>query len=418
MFEITITTTPTTERPVTALTGVLAAVYTELCGKEGATAAALALAAEVSPSAARKALVALEQQGLARRTPGGNDRTRRLPDHWYPATPGSVPPDADQSTVTAEAAETDDEVAEPQCGTDTPAHADGDASPTPQENPADEEVDAPYADAVPDGADSAELTADPLAVDDIPAEDPAPGPEAAVNGPADPDNGSGHADAPGEDLAGPMTAEDAVEQTEPLRGTEPPAHPEDEDGLIPQGDPAGEEIDNSNTADSAALAADPLVADDIPTEELAPVGAPGSEAAENDPADPENGSAQEGAGREDRTSPPAGDDAPTVTAGQCCPTCGTHLRPPARKRSTTATSGGSRLVPGQLHQMILDHLRANPETDWSPTKISQALGRSSGAISNALTTMVTRGEAVMTSAQPRRYQAAPTATEEKALSGD
>ncbi len=92
------------------------------------------------------------------------------------------------------------------------------------------------------------------------------------------------------------------------------------------------------------------------------------------------------------------------------------LRPPARKRATATPSGGSRLAPGQLHQMILEHLRAHPEQDWSPTKISQALGRSSGAISNALATMVTRGEAAMTCAQPRRYQAAPAATE-AALSG-
>src|SRR5690348_11348852 len=77
-----------TARPVTGLTGTVAAVFTELCGQDGATAAALALAAEVSPSAARKALAALEQQGLARRTPGGNDRTRRLPDTWYATAPG------------------------------------------------------------------------------------------------------------------------------------------------------------------------------------------------------------------------------------------------------------------------------------------------------------------------------------------
>ncbi|WP_035851165.1 hypothetical protein [Kitasatospora azatica] len=414
MSQTTIATTPTADRPVTALTGTTAAVYTELCGQERATAAALALAAEVSPSAARKALTALEQRGLARRTPGGNDRTRRLPDHWYPATPGDLPPAAEQETAPAgEAAENADEAADPQRDTHTPANPEGEGDGgTPHEDQVDDESHAPNTDTLPD---SPELTADPLAADDLPAEDPAPGgapaPEAADSGVADPDDGSGQAGAAIEDLTVPMAAENTDEWTEPQRGPETPVHPDGDGGQAPQGDPASEETDTSNTPDateSAELTAHPLAIDGTLGED----DAPGPGATANRPADPESGGAGAAAAGEEPTGPTAGGDAPTVSTAQCCPTCGTHLRPPARKRASTATSGGSRLAPGQLHQMILDHLRANPETDWSPTKISQALGRSSGAISNALVTMVSRGEAVMTCAQPRRYQAAPTATEE------
>lgn len=95
---------PTTAQPVTALTGAAAAVYTELCGRQAVTAAALALAAEVSPSSARKALANLEQRGLARRTPGGNDRTRKLADLWYPTTASDSAP-ADETAPETETVE-------------------------------------------------------------------------------------------------------------------------------------------------------------------------------------------------------------------------------------------------------------------------------------------------------------------------
>jgi hypothetical protein len=77
-----------------------------------------------------------------------------------------------------------------------------------------------------------------------------------------------------------------------------------------------------------------------------------------------------------------------------------------RKRPAPVTASGPRLAPGELHRMVRGHLQASLERDWTPTQISRALGRSSGAIANALDTMVSRGEAIMTSAKPRRYQAA------------
>ncbi|WP_344623828.1 MarR family transcriptional regulator [Kitasatospora arboriphila] len=93
---------------------------------------------------------------------------------------------------------------------------------------------------------------------------------------------------------------------------------------------------------------------------------------------------------------------PAVAPGQPCPTCGHRSRPGGPR---AATSGGPRLAQGELHRMVLDHLRAHPGQDFTATGIANAVGRSSGAIANALATMTTRGEAEQTSAKPRRYRA-------------
>ncbi|MEV0961233.1 helix-turn-helix domain-containing protein [Streptomyces sp. NPDC049910] len=76
--------TPDAE-PVTGLTGAPAAIYTELAGlSEPATVAELAIAASLGRSTTGKALVTLEEHGLAVRIPGGHDGPRRTPDRWHP----------------------------------------------------------------------------------------------------------------------------------------------------------------------------------------------------------------------------------------------------------------------------------------------------------------------------------------------
>jgi hypothetical protein len=61
------------------------AVLAALSRHPGATAAELAEVAGIGRSTAAKTLAALEGQGKARRTPGGRDGARRLPDRWAPA---------------------------------------------------------------------------------------------------------------------------------------------------------------------------------------------------------------------------------------------------------------------------------------------------------------------------------------------
>jgi len=56
---------------------------------------------------------------------------------------------------------------------------------------------------------------------------------------------------------------------------------------------------------------------------------------------------------------------------------------------------------------VLKRLNANPDDEHTPTALSKALGRSSGAISNALVRLCLDGQAIETSSRPRRYGAAP-----------
>ena len=295
---------PQTGAAVTGLTGPAAAVWTELHERpDGATVAALALAVGISRSTASKALTSLEERGLARRTGGGNDRTRRLPDIWHL-------PAADTSTSS------------------------------------------------PVGAnDSTASTADL-------------GPTLATLR----DNGA----TPDTDQA---TAE-CQDAEEPLDiaatpGTEPAE--EDADTATPFPAPDGAAPSGEETAD--------------PRRE--PDSVPGA-VADGRSADAGSGVQQPG------NEPVAPVTAPTVAEGEACPTCGHRRRttPPAPTRSS-----GTRLGQGQLHQLALDHLRAHPEQEWTATGIAKEIGRSSGAIANALATMADRGEAEMTCAAPRRYRA-------------
>ncbi|MFI6093498.1 hypothetical protein [Streptomyces sp. NPDC051218] len=75
--------------PLTGLTGAPAAIYTKLVASPGTTGAELALATGLGRSTAGKALVTLEEHGLAVRTPGGHEGARRTPDRWNPAPLGA-----------------------------------------------------------------------------------------------------------------------------------------------------------------------------------------------------------------------------------------------------------------------------------------------------------------------------------------
>jgi hypothetical protein len=95
--------------------------------------------------------------------------------------------------------------------------------------------------------------------------------------------------------------------------------------------------------------------------------------------------------------------------------------PLGRSRSTTARSSNDiskprglplpaarvqPLRPGQLRQMVADHLTAHPGLSFTPAELSNLLRRSSGAISNACVTLCTQGIAVQIQRQPKTYAAA------------
>ncbi|ADI11675.1 hypothetical protein SBI_08557 [Streptomyces bingchenggensis BCW-1] len=74
----------------------------------------------------------------------------------------------------------------------------------------------------------------------------------------------------------------------------------------------------------------------------------------------------------------------------------------------TAVSGGDRvrLAPGALRQMVIDHLIAYPSEAFTATRISRVIAKSSGAIANALATLVRQGIAEQVTERPRTYRLA------------
>lgn len=69
-----------------------------------------------------------------------------------------------------------------------------------------------------------------------------------------------------------------------------------------------------------------------------------------------------------------------------------------------------RLKPGALRQLAEDYLRMHPGEAFGPTHIGRALGRSQGAVNNALEASTLAGTVVKTQAAPKRFAIAPTVT--------
>jgi len=71
------------------------------------------------------------------------------------------------------------------------------------------------------------------------------------------------------------------------------------------------------------------------------------------------------------------------------------------------TTPTGRLGQGELRRQVAACLAADPAGAHSPGSIARALGRSSGAVGNALTTLADRGEAERIAGSPVRYRATP-----------
>ena len=82
-----------------------------------------------------------------------------------------------------------------------------------------------------------------------------------------------------------------------------------------------------------------------------------------------------------------------------------------RPVETAAEGPGSeaplgRLGRGALGALVRDYLAARPADAFGPAGLGKALGRSQGAVSNALSAMAERGEVVLVADKPRRYRIA------------
>jgi Fic family protein len=79
------------------------------------------------------------------------------------------------------------------------------------------------------------------------------------------------------------------------------------------------------------------------------------------------------------------------------------------RRALKAAIGGRKapaVRPGGLRDKVLAHLVAHPEGEFTPHEIHKVLGHSSGAIANALETLVKLGEAEVATEKPRRLRRA------------
>jgi hypothetical protein len=70
-----------------------------------------------------------------------------------------------------------------------------------------------------------------------------------------------------------------------------------------------------------------------------------------------------------------------------------------------ARRGGESARPGQLRDLVRGHLAAYPDAEFTPHAIGRVLGRSSGAVANALDRLTALGQAQLTSEHPRKYKA-------------
>ena len=81
-------------------------------------------------------------------------------------------------------------------------------------------------------------------------------------------------------------------------------------------------------------------------------------------------------------------------------------------RATKAAACGTKAEaarPGGLRGKVLAHLRANPGSSFTPHEIHKVNGHSSGAIANALDTLVKHGDAELATEKTRRFRLAGSA---------
>jgi predicted ArsR family transcriptional regulator len=77
---------------------------------------------------------------------------------------------------------------------------------------------------------------------------------------------------------------------------------------------------------------------------------------------------------------------------------------PASRWSLTGHTERSRLRPGELDGLVLEHLRSL-DAPVGPTAVGKALDRSAGAVANCMTRLAKTGQLKQTNKKPRRYKA-------------
>lgn len=107
-------------------------------------------------------------------------------------------------------------------------------------------------------------------------------------------------------------------------------------------------------------------------------------------------------------SPATEESEPTVKQAESGPIADETDTKPAEEAETGSKDDGSkgRLSPGKLREMVLNHLRAHSDQDFTPSSMGKLMVRSSGAIANACDSLLAHGLITRTSEKPRRYSVA------------
>ena len=241
--------------------------------------------------------------------------------------------------------------------------------------------------------------------DPAPAAGPAADPEAGQAGQPG-DDPSGGPDHVAEDETAGGTGQDGTAEAGDLAAPAPEtAEPESHDA------PAGDDDEDAVPEDQDAEAApdSDLHGGEAPRDEDAPADADGESGDEPDPAlvtkltghlDQIKAAADEAG-----LVPAASGDLKTVLAGL------DEIAEQAAqaRRAVKAAIGGRKapaVRPGGLRDKVLAHLVAHPGGEFTPHEIHKVLDHSSGAIANALETLVKLGQAEVATEKPRRFRLA------------
>jgi len=91
--------------------------------------------------------------------------------------------------------------------------------------------------------------------------------------------------------------------------------------------------------------------------------------------------------------------------------------PAAPEPTDTVPTDKERLPKGGLRALVEEYLTDHPGEDFGPAKIGQVLGRSGGAVNNALEKLVADGYAIKTCEAPKRFVINPDRTDVSAAPG-
>jgi len=313
-----------------------AAVHAALAASPGSAVAVIADAAGTGKPAARAALLAMEQAGIATRVKGTKPG---IPDTWTLAEPA---PDGTSPAADPQAEQAGQPGEDP--GSPDGATEDETADGTGQDRTAE------TGDPAPEDGDAAEA--------DTPT---APAPETAESGPRDDAAEDDH-----EDAAPAEPDDEAAPGSDPDDGDAP----DDEDVPADAGGEAGDVPDRAlvtgliERLDQVRAAAD--AAELVLT---------------------------------------ASGDLKTVLAGLD----EIYEQAAEARRALKAEISGRRapaVRPGGLRDKVLAHLDEHPDKEFTPHEIHKVLSHSSGAIANALETLVKLGEAEVATEKPRRFRRA------------